>query len=258
MEVGRLHRLLDDGHRERLPLPAPHVDEDGLQLSPGVFLAGDAAHRFPATGIGINIGMLDSVNLAWKLAAAIHGWAPELLSTYHSERHSAGARALLHTQAQAALRRGQDPAAEALRQLFAELTADDQPLHRLAALIAGTDIRQPAPDAQAHALIGMFAPNLSLQGCERPTTVAKLMHRARPILLDLTGRRDLREAVRGWQDRVDIHTAPSDRRPADALLIRPDCHIVWCATRKEPTDSAVPALKSALRTWFGIPIARGS
>ena len=40
-----------------------------------ILLAGDAAHQFPATGIGINNGMLDAVNLAWKLAAAIGGWA---------------------------------------------------------------------------------------------------------------------------------------------------------------------------------------
>ena len=41
-----------------------------------VLLAGDAAHLFPATGMAINAGMLDAVNLGWKLAAAIRGWAP--------------------------------------------------------------------------------------------------------------------------------------------------------------------------------------
>ena len=90
--------------------------------------------------------MLDAVNLAWKLAAVIIGWAPAgLLDTYHHERHFAGARALLQTQAQVALRRGQDPAAEALRGLFLELLADEQPLRRLGALIAGTSIRYPMP-----------------------------------------------------------------------------------------------------------------
>ena len=44
-----------------------------------------------------------------------------------------------------ALRRGQDPAAEALRELFGELLADEQPLRRIAALIAGTDLRYPRP-----------------------------------------------------------------------------------------------------------------
>jgi 2-polyprenyl-6-methoxyphenol hydroxylase-like FAD-dependent oxidoreductase len=102
----RAHRLT--ARTGTLPAPWPAVpSRDGP-------LAGDAAHQFPATGIGINFGMLDSVNLAWKLAAAIGGWAPAgLLDTYHDERHFAGARALLQTQAQVALRRGQDPATAA-------------------------------------------------------------------------------------------------------------------------------------------------
>lgn len=92
--------------------------------------------------------MLDAVNLAWKLAADIHGWAPAgLLDTYHGERHLAGARALLQTRAQVALRRGHDPAAEALRELFRELLVDEQPLRRMGALLAGTDTRYPAPTA---------------------------------------------------------------------------------------------------------------
>jgi 2-polyprenyl-6-methoxyphenol hydroxylase-like FAD-dependent oxidoreductase len=41
-----------------------------------------------------------------------------LLDTYHDERHLAGERTLLHTRAQVALRRGHDPAAQALRELF--------------------------------------------------------------------------------------------------------------------------------------------
>ncbi len=52
------------------------------------FLAGDAAHRFPPTGgLGLNTGIQDAHNLAWKLAAVINGWASEsLLSTYETER----------------------------------------------------------------------------------------------------------------------------------------------------------------------------
>src|SRR5262249_18306276 len=41
-----------------------------------VFLAGDAAHRFPPTGgFGANTGIQDVHNLAWKLAAVVRGWA---------------------------------------------------------------------------------------------------------------------------------------------------------------------------------------
>lgn len=53
-----------------------------------IFLAGDAAHRFPPTGgLGLNSGVQDAHNLAWKLAAVERGWAgPALLGSYESER----------------------------------------------------------------------------------------------------------------------------------------------------------------------------
>lgn len=219
-----------------------------------ILLAGDAAHLFPATGVALNAGMLDTVNLAWKLAADIHGWAPAgLLDTYHDERHLAGARTLLHTQAQVALRRGHDPAAEALREVFLELFVDEQPLRRIGALIAGTDIRYPMAGPDQHAMSGTFAPDLTLHTDQGTTSVSELMHTARPILLDLADRPDLRETARGWQHRVDIHTAKTDDRPADALLIRPDAHIAWAATIDEPADTAAPALREALSVWFGTP-----
>ena len=42
-----------------------------------VLLAGDAAHiHYPAGGQGLNLGLQDATNLAWKLAAEIRGWAP--------------------------------------------------------------------------------------------------------------------------------------------------------------------------------------
>ncbi len=217
-----------------------------------ILLAGDAAHQFPATGIGINFGMLDAVNLAWKLAADVGGWAPSgLLDTYHHERHLAGARALLQTQAQVALRRGQDPAAHALRDLFLELLADEQPLRRMGALIAGADTRYPMPGPGQHALTGTFAPDLTVHTGQGTTSVAELMHPARPILLDLADRPDLRETARDWQHRVNIHTAQTDHRPADALLIRPDAHIAWAAGTGEPAGTAAPALREALSCWFG-------
>jgi 2-polyprenyl-6-methoxyphenol hydroxylase-like FAD-dependent oxidoreductase len=70
-----------------------------------VFLAGDAAHiHIPAGAQGLSVGVQDAVNLGWKLAAVITGWAPDgLLETYHSERHPVGARVLRNTRAQAKL-----------------------------------------------------------------------------------------------------------------------------------------------------------
>jgi hypothetical protein len=153
-----------------------------------------------------------------------------------------------------ALRRGHDPAAEALRELFQELLVDEQPLRRIGALIAGSDIRYPLPGHDHHALIGTFAPDLALRNDRGATSVAELMHTARPILLDLADRTDLRETARDWRDRIDVLSAATDHRPADALLIRPDAHIAWAATIDEPTDTAALALREALSGWFGTPL----
>lgn len=63
-----------------------------------VFLLGDAAHiHSPAGGQGMNTGILDAINLAWKLAAVVKGQAaPALLDSYTLERR-AFARTLVHT-----------------------------------------------------------------------------------------------------------------------------------------------------------------
>jgi 2-polyprenyl-6-methoxyphenol hydroxylase-like FAD-dependent oxidoreductase len=61
-----------------------------------IFLAGDAAHvHSPVGGQGMNTGIQDALNLAWKLALVLRGAAkPELLDSYNAERH-ANARRLL-------------------------------------------------------------------------------------------------------------------------------------------------------------------
>ncbi|GAA3009758.1 FAD-dependent oxidoreductase [Streptomyces fulvorobeus] len=57
-----------------------------------VFLVGDAAHLHPpAGGYGSNAGIQDAHNLAWKLAAVVHGWAgAALLDSYDAERRPVG------------------------------------------------------------------------------------------------------------------------------------------------------------------------
>ena len=52
------------------------------------FIAGDAAHLFtPTGGMGYNTSVDDAVNLGWKLAAVVQGWAGEaLLDSYEAER----------------------------------------------------------------------------------------------------------------------------------------------------------------------------
>src|SRR6185369_4703796 len=59
-----------------------------------VFLAGDAAHQnTPSGGFGLNTGMGDAADLAWKLAAVLDGWGgPTLLDSYEIERRPVAAR----------------------------------------------------------------------------------------------------------------------------------------------------------------------
>ncbi len=66
-----------------------------------VFVAGDAAHiHSPAGGQGMNTGIQDAHNLAWKLAEVHRGEARgRLLDTYHAERHAVGQSVLRGTDA---------------------------------------------------------------------------------------------------------------------------------------------------------------
>lgn len=59
-----------------------------------IFIAGDAAHlTSPTGGFGMNTGLLDAVNLSWKLAARVQDWGgEELLATYETEQHPVAVR----------------------------------------------------------------------------------------------------------------------------------------------------------------------
>ncbi|PQO23461.1 2-polyprenyl-6-methoxyphenol hydroxylase [Rhodobacteraceae bacterium WD3A24] len=59
-----------------------------------VFLAGDAVHLvIPTGGLGMNTGVGDAIDLSWKLAATLRGWAgPNLLRSYEVERRQIGDR----------------------------------------------------------------------------------------------------------------------------------------------------------------------
>jgi 2-polyprenyl-6-methoxyphenol hydroxylase-like FAD-dependent oxidoreductase len=59
-----------------------------------VFLSGDAVHLFtPTGGFGMNTGVSDAIDLAWKVQAMLEGWGGnQLLDSYYSERHPIGIR----------------------------------------------------------------------------------------------------------------------------------------------------------------------
>jgi 2-polyprenyl-6-methoxyphenol hydroxylase-like FAD-dependent oxidoreductase len=208
-----------------------------------ILLLGDAAHvHSPMGGPGLNLGMQDAVNLGWKLAAVVNGWAPTgLLDTYESERYPVGERVMMHSQAQIALA-APGPDATALQELFAELASKPEVATHLAGLLAGSDVRYEVGDD--HPLSGLMVPDLVLDDGRR---VAELLHEARPVLLDRTG--GVASAVAAaWADRVDVVSAAMADGPA-ALLIRPDGYVAW-ATDTFGTGDA-ERLRAALTRWFG-------
>ena len=221
-----------------------------------VLLAGDAAHVFGAGG-SLNAGLLDALNLGWKLAAEAQGWAPPgLLSSYHSERHAAGRRALLHTRAQRALsERGE--AAEALRGLVGELLTYPDAQRHVGELIEGSDIRYEMPGAapSQHPLVGRFVPDMRLATADGNTRIAELMRAARPVLLDFTPDGRVVPETAGWEEHVPAMVVKrvGGPQPADAMLIRPDGYVAW-ATGPGAADPAA-GLTDALTAWCGAPAA---
>ncbi|NUT45820.1 MAG: polyketide oxidase [Saccharothrix sp.] len=216
-----------------------------------VLLAGDAAHvHFPAGGQGLNLGLQDAVNLGWKLAAQVRGWAPaRLLDTYDAERRPVAARVLDNVRAQVGLMLP-DPRVDALRELFVELMRLPQVNALLAGMISGVDVRYDTADPD-DPLGGLFVPDLRLKIGTSLGSVAELLRAGRPVLLDLADRAGLREAAAPWADRVDVVTASCDETlAAPTLLVRPDGYLAWSGTGR---DSDHHALTRALRTWFGEP-----
>jgi 2-polyprenyl-6-methoxyphenol hydroxylase-like FAD-dependent oxidoreductase len=222
-----------------------------------VLLAGDAAHvHAPDGGQGLNTGVQDAVNLGWKLAQVVKGTSPEsLLDTYHAERHPVAARVLRNSMASVALRRP-DERIKAQRNTVAELLRPDEPRKQFAAMFSGLDIHYNL--GEGHPLLGRRMPDLDLVTANGPLRVFKLLHSARPLLLNLgePGGFD----ITPWADRVQLiearYLGPWElpvlgavTAPA-AVLIRPDGYVAWLG------DLTHPGLPDALTTWLGPPRSR--
>lgn len=208
-----------------------------------ILLVGDAAHvHSPMGGPGLNLGMQDAVNLGWKLAAEVNGWAPEgLLDTYESERRPVGERVMMHSLAQLALA-APGPEVTALRELFGELAGQPEVTRHLAHTLAGSDVRYDVGDD--HPLSGLMVPDLVLEDGRR---VTELLRDARGVLLDASGGAASTVAA-PWADRVDAVSAPIEDGPA-VLLLRPDGYVACAMDSFEPRDE--PRLHHALSRWFG-------
>jgi hypothetical protein len=216
-----------------------------------VLLAGDAAHvHFPAGGQGVNLGLQDAVNLGWKLAAEVHGWAPPgLLDTYETERAPVAEAVLENVRAQVTLM-DPDPRMDALRTLFARMMHLDDVNQYLGGMISGVDVRYETGHL-GDPLVGHFAPDVPLKTGDSVTSLAELLWCAMPLLLLLADSEDFLETVGPWRPRVNVVTATATEPVGtDALLVRPDGYIAWSALGNA---GDVDALAGALRCWFGDP-----
>ncbi|RQX05807.1 rifampin monooxygenase [Micromonospora inaquosa] len=203
-----------------------------------VLLAGDAAHIHPPIGgQGLNLGVQDAVNLGWKLAARVRGWAPEtLLDTYQAERRPVAAEVLDNTRAQTELL-STEPGAQALRRLLTELMDFDEVNLHLLKKITAIGIRYDfgaGPD-----LLGRRLPDIAV----KQGHLYGLLHRGRGLLLDRTERL----TVRGWSDRVDHLADPTADLDAPGVLLRPDGHVAWIGDDQQDLDER-------LFRWFGRPV----
>ncbi|WP_067456441.1 FAD-dependent monooxygenase [Actinomadura macra] len=219
-----------------------------------VLLAGDAAHVLYISGTqGLNAGIQDAVNLGWKLAAEIQGWAPSgLLDTYHGERHPVGERICVHARAQMALMHPLDRVTP-LRGLVAELLEIDAVNRFLLELPSATGYPLPAADGaegEPHPLLGQPIPDVPLDTGGGPAGTAEALHAGRGVLLDLSGGAvDLGDAD-AWAGRVDVITAePVPELDAAVLLVRPDGHVAYA----DRTGGSGKGLRPALAAWFGEP-----
>ncbi|WP_255955730.1 FAD-dependent monooxygenase [Streptomyces odontomachi] len=226
-----------------------------------VFLAGDAAHtHFPLSGLALNTGLEDALNLGWKLAAALAGHAPDgLLDSYHDERHPVGTRACMATRAQVALTHPVD-SIRSLRELFGEMVKLPEVNEYLINLSCGLAVRYPAADEGQHPLVGRRLVNTELVTPGGTTTVARLLHPGLGVYLDLSDGAVPVPDLSELKDRVtEARAEPAAEIPAAAVLLRPDGRVAWATgtgTERGAGDATDAGPEAALARWFGaVPAA---
>lgn len=208
-----------------------------------VLLAGDAAHiHSPLGGQGLNLGLGDAMNLGWKLAATIHGKAPQrLLDSYQSERHPIGAQVLDWSRAQVAIMRP-GPSTRALNAILRDLIDTRDGATYMAARIWGVSTRYEIDGD--HPLVGRSVPNFAFTN---GTTVGEVMYEGRALLLDFESEPSLAMAASefgGWMKHVAGRA--NEQFGLRAALVRPDGIVVW-ATENEPD---IDELRHAAARWL--------
>jgi 2-polyprenyl-6-methoxyphenol hydroxylase-like FAD-dependent oxidoreductase len=249
-----------------------------------VLLAGDAAHAHsPAGAQGMNTGLQDAMNLGWKLAAQLGGWAPDwLLDSYHAERHPVGADVLTLTGRQFRLNTARTVPGRLRRWAVHRLLVPLPPVQaRLAREYSGVAIRYPSAvtgltgaegaavqpaaasalagasataGAQPHPLTGSRLPSGTVTLPDtRTVRLAELFHDGKFVLLD-TMPAGAAPAASVPADRVvTVAGRPADGRRGAArlpavLLVRPDGYIAWASDDPDPARRAAAATDAA-RHW---------
>jgi 2-polyprenyl-6-methoxyphenol hydroxylase-like FAD-dependent oxidoreductase len=231
-----------------------------------VLLAGDAAHvHSPAGGLGMNAGVQDAHNLAWKLARALDGGDTDrLLDSYDVERRAVvvdsvsryadfNTRTLL--QAPAPVRE----AAFLLWRWATRIPAVRRSALRRASMIDLDYPASPILDPNERAA-GVRLPNPPLRSRHGPEVRLYDLLPYRPTLLDINPERDAADTPTGSLPvQHVIRIGPGARTdPTGALeellggrrgwvLVRPDAHVAWA--REDPTGGA--GVEGAVRYALG-------
>lgn len=233
----------DVGVREVGWLSRFHCDERQVaQYRYGrVFLAGDAAHvHSPMGGQGMNTGIQDAVNLAWKLDAVLAGAPDDVLDTYQSERHPIGKRVLRQSGMMARGVTLHPRIARAIRNFLApRLLRRPRVRDAVAGSFAGTELRY-AHRRDEHPCVGTRATEIPLlQG-----RLTELQRYAGFVLI-----REHQAAAADIAGLVEAERA--DAGPA--VLVRPDGYIAWAGPSSDRQSVA-----AALTRWTGTSCRAGS
>jgi 2-polyprenyl-6-methoxyphenol hydroxylase-like FAD-dependent oxidoreductase len=196
-----------------------------------VFLAGDAAHvHSPAGGQGMNTGLQDAANLGWRLAAAVHGWAPpQVLDGYHAERHPVGQMVL---RGSSLLLRGAMMSNPLLRRARSTVagaaTRNPTILRKITGVLSGVEVRYRSPSG-AHRLVGTRAPDLELAGAGPSRLYEALRGGAFVFISSEQADGEAVAARIGWRGPVTVVTPAQPT--GEELLVRPDGYVAWAADR---------------------------